>query len=148
VLNADQLGGKPAAGYLETSADTVGRSEFTVACDPAGGTFIPCASLTISTAREGRLLVNAEAPFGSDGGAAEGTCRIQLGGATVPSTTVHPGLETGTVTSDTDNVGIGVTVVTASVAAGSHSLVLECNQTVSDIDYNDLSLSALAIVPG
>ena len=146
--NADQLGGVPASGYLQTSADTIGRSGFDGACDPPpGGAFVDCATANITLARTSRLLVVGEAPFGTEAIPATGNCRIELDGVGLPNTTARTGLTAVSDESDEANVGFGVTTVTDPIAAGRHSLSVSCNEDGGGIDHNDTTISVVALGP-
>ena len=151
AANATQLGGVPASGYLQTNADTVGRSGFDVACDPTNAVFLDCATTTVPVARPSRLLVIAEAPFGVDSAdTASGNCRIELNGAAVPNTTARTGFQTAAPTGNGDeaNVGYGITTVTAPVSAGNHTVNIACNEDDADIDHNDSTISVVALGAG
>jgi hypothetical protein len=147
ATNAQQLGGKPASAYAGVS-DLVAVSGFDDACDPGSTTFTDCIPVQVTLARPSKLVINTQTPFGDDSNnGAQGTCRLLLDGGVLPNTTVRVGIDgtTAGVNSDGDNTGGGVNVVTAAVGAGAHTLLLQCNETDSDIDFNDLSMSALAI---
>jgi len=146
VNNANKLAGTPASSYALAS-DFAAMSTSSSSCDPTNSTFLNCMSLQVKLDRPSKLLLIAETPFGDDSNdGATGVCQLLLDGAVLPATIIRVGI--GGVTggsSDADNTGMGVTNVTAPAAAGVHIVTLQCNQLTPDLDFNDLSMSAVGI---
>ena len=137
--NADTVGG------IGPDALTIGRSTLG-SCQP-GVAFTDCSTVILSMPRPGRVLLNAGGQWHSDdpaGTSVRGLCRINLDGSPLTGVT-----EEGSLSQQTDGnqeqAISGVTAVTGVLPAGDHTFTFACSDDVGDMDYTDVSLSAVLI---
>jgi hypothetical protein len=143
--NANALGNRPASAYL-TAKDLVAASSTEGWCDPDDESFVDCASLYVDLARPSRLHLVSETPFAIDSASGYGDCRLTIDGVVLQPSVVNPGGDyDGTMVSDEDSAGYGFTWVTEPYAPGSYEVVQQCNEQAGDIEFNNPSLSVLAI---
>ena len=119
-------------------------------CNPNSGTFAACGSALTFTPFEPtgapgpRVLLLATVDWFSDSLGAAGSCRLHLSnGNDADSTAI------GESTNTTDAAHTAQTTLTATVSStGVTSAVVQCNETESDITYQDIDLVAFGdIVP-
>jgi hypothetical protein len=151
ATNADALGGQPLANIATARSDpTTGG-----ACDPNGTTFISCASVDVNLPHEGRaLLIGTGAQYAFTLSVTQGNCRMTLDGVALGGSFVSLGNQTdpsaGVVGSANRGYGHGfsTTMVTDPVSAGPHTFGLECNETDSDVEFENAQISAAVFGSG
>jgi len=127
-----------AMGQVPDAARAVlggyGRSFSGNGCDPTGATYIDCGFVTLSLPSQTRVLLIG-ATRGYLGGF--GFCRL------VTSAGVLAGTEVGVNSQD----AVSLTTVTGPLGGGTVDFGIECKQTTSDIAYEEVRLSAVALAP-
>ena len=149
--NADTLGGQSLANIA------IGRSDPTTGgvCDPAGLTFVTCASVDVTLPHEGRvLLIGTGGQYAFDAGVTQGSCRMTLDGAAQGGSFITVGNQTDASPGVTGAAnrgyarGFATTVVIGPVSAGPHTFGLDCNQTDSDVEFENTQISATVLGSG
>ena len=151
VLNGSLFGTDVAAESL-TGTDVVeptltpldGHDSFDSECDPGSNTFIVCDDLTFTLGRPMEVSTTFVYGFGTDGGDPPwGGCKTTLDGADK----VTGIFLTAEDDSDFDLGGVPVVDV-MSLDAGTHTIGLECNESIPDsrdIVIHDIGISAVEL---
>lgn len=130
-INEGTLGQVPSAalgGY--------GRSFSGNGCDPTSSTFIDCGYVTLNLPAQARVLITAVTRSYTPGGSNQfGFCRL------VTSNGVLSGTDVGAI----EREAIALTTVTGVLGPGSVDFGVECNQSGSDIAYQEVRISAVAL---
>jgi hypothetical protein len=143
AANASALGG------VTESALTVSRSVYDEDCDPPNSSFFDCAPVTLSLPRAGRVML-----FASGGQATntadpvEAECRFEVDDSPGPVTGLN-GVGTGENTDNTNSLqaenGVMYSATTEVLGAGTHSFLLSCAQSDSDLEIDDLTVTATMV---
>jgi hypothetical protein len=112
-------------------------------CDPAGTGFAACTSLALTLPATTRVLVLGRVgAFSENADLAGGKCRLEetvVG--VVPDTQV-------TFKSGVNDVESATLIgVSPPLGPGPHTFVIACNQVFGSMDYNEASVSAVALSP-
>ncbi len=137
--NAAQLGGAPPSAFRDTASSGYQAG----ICDPVSLTFTDCASTTLDLPHNGPVLLagaGGAAGFASNAG---GTCEFRVDGVLSTTPSVNPGESSFDNTNTTSQNGFSLTAVTESLAAGSHTFVLACNQRFNNAQFYDTTISAM-----
>ncbi len=116
-------------------------------CDPADSVFADCAAVSLSLDSPSQLLVTATGGVSSEGVGANAECEVRVDGADAPVSEGPGEVSDNTAAGATD--GFARTLVTGSIAAGSHSVALACQQLgVEDIRIRVPTIAVIAISTG
>ncbi len=148
----------PAANKVLTKSDVkriadqeigrlgpIGRGSSGHGCSPSSSTFDTCEQVTLTLNRKARVLLVGEVGWHASAGG-RGTCRLTADGAQVGDV----GLP-GNLNANTDSLhqsGQGLTVITAPLAAGSHTFRLQCNQGAASVAMPGGWLAAVRLLGG
>lgn len=116
-------------------------------CNPGpGGAFSSCAVISLPLPHSGRVLVVATTDwFTVGGGGSQGACAIQVDGAQLANTTVNPGEAGVDQTTNLAASNTSTTGVTGPLAAGTHTLSLNCSEVGGSIEYLNSRISAVVL---
>jgi hypothetical protein len=145
ALSADTAANSDAVGGVPAGALTIGRSD-SGSCSP-GAVYAQCAAATLSMPREGRVLVTSGGQWNSDdgnGSSVRALCRIEVDGVALTSPT-----EEGSVAHHSDNdyehAMASATAVTNVLPAGDHTFRVVCQEDEGDVDFTDVTISAVLL---
>jgi hypothetical protein len=120
-------------------------------CDPSTTALVDCGAVSLTLPRSGRILVVADAEYdGNNTGAGfRGLCQLQVDGAQF-GRDVSPGSSDGLGVgfNSNDEGSTGLNAVTGVLAAGAHTLALDCNQQGGSIEYPATFVSAVGLSAG
>jgi hypothetical protein len=151
ATNADALGGQSLANI------SIGRSDPTTGgvCDPQSTTFINCASVDVNLPHEGRvLLIGTGGQYAFNAGVTQGSCRMTTDGNALGGSAIVVGNQTDASPGVTGAAnrgyarGFATTLVTETVGAGPHTFGLDCNETDSDVEFENAQISATVLGSG
>jgi hypothetical protein len=142
---ADAVGGQALAKIAIARSDPSTGAQ----CDPNTTTFVLCADVTVDLPHEGRvLLIGTGAQYAFNLSVTQGTCRLTNDGNSLGGSLISLGNQTdpspGVVGAANRGYGRGftTTLVTDSISAGSHTFALQCNETDSDVEFENPQISA------
>jgi hypothetical protein len=144
--NADTLGGQSLANIAIARSDTPGAQ-----CDPVDGTFIDCATVSMTVPHDGRVLMLGTAGVVAFNNAnTSGNCLFRIdgvnnGGAVLVGNQSLPNV-TGVAGRGFPD-GFSNTVVKA-VSAGPHTFSLACNESATNIEFQGPQLSVALVGSG
>lgn len=108
-------------------------------CNPTSPTHLVCNTTDLTLAKAGKVLLVWDSGWFSTTTASEGSCRLQIDGASAGNDA-----EVGELTINTSGDRlqyIGMNTVTASLPAGAHTFAVACKEDAGNITFEDGSLS-------
>jgi hypothetical protein len=151
AANADAVGGQSLANIAIARSDPTTGAQ----CDPNSMTFVPCADVTMTLPHEGRvLLVGTGAQYAFNGSVTQGNCRMLTDGVALGGSVIGLGNQTEPTTGVTGAAnrgyadGFSTTLVTDPVSAGPHTFALQCNETDTDVEFENPQISAALLGSG
>jgi hypothetical protein len=151
AANADTVGGQSLANIA------IGRSDPSTGgvCDPNSTTFTTCASVDVNLPHEGRvLLIGTGGQYAFNAGVTQGSCRMTVDGVAQGLSFITLGNQTDASAGVTGAAnrgyarGFATTMVTDPVSAGPHTFGLDCNETDSDVEFENGQISAAMLGSG
>lgn len=137
AANSAALGGEAPSTYRGAAS-----SGYAANCNPGTLTFVNCVQTALTLARQGQVVLTAAGGQVSYSGAASGQCRFRVDGVGIASPHADPGEAPSDNTTEFQQNGFALTVATAVLTPGNHTLALSCNETNGDVEFHDLSISA------
>jgi hypothetical protein len=135
-----------------TLAGLDGADGFNTFCDPNSTTFVDCgAATTVTLGRAMSVLVIVTSHFSSFFGNPPnvGNCRLMENGVAVSGDhtigELDPDRDTGLDASGGVTQGGMNLVDVRSLAAGTYTFRVDCNETASDIAFNNISVAAVEL---
>lgn len=132
----------------ESTLNGLGANDgFDAFCDVSSLTFVDCdGATTITLGRAMNVLVIATTHFDSFGAApAAGNCRLERDDAAVSINHPIGELDAGDDTSSVVHQGGMNLVDVQSLAAGTYTFEVSCNETNSDIEFRNVRLAAVEL---
>lgn len=114
-------------------------------CDPTGTTFKDCVSakLNVSKSFPRRAMIVADGTFTTGAVAAAGTCRLTVDGQQIGTELMHLGAQPN-AHEGVHGDGFGLNAIAQSLG-GSHTYALSCNETQSNIEIQDATITAITL---
>jgi len=151
AANADAVGGQPLAAITHARSDPTTGGQ----CDPNTTAYAPCASVDVTLPHDGRvLLIGTGAQYAFNASVTQGNCRMTTDGVALGGSAIGLGNQTeptaGVVGAANRGYadGFSTTLVTEPVSAGPHSFGLECNESDSDVEFENPQIAAALLGSG
>lgn len=140
AVNSAALGGEAPAAFRGAA-----NSGYDPYCGPVDSTLIPCVETNLNLARAGQVVLTAAGGQAGYLSTARGVCHFSIDGVVSATPQVKPGESATDNTTDSHQNGFALTMATAVLAPGNHTFALSCNQASGDVDFHDLSITALLV---
>jgi hypothetical protein len=149
-IRPDALGGRQIRELsLDPSAFTAGTTGGGPGCNPSSvGTYVDCATVSLSFPGGARALVVATGGEESVGGPAAADCRVEHDGQPIADVDANPGEGSSDNTSATATNGFSIARVSPRLRKGRHTFALSCDQHSGDVRIADPRVAVVMIGSG